>query len=390
MKQKILTDEALIAIKDRRKKEFFKQNRIKGIPYLYARSTTVGVSFDFRRDVAGKRFVIKVGDESSHLDIINRNISRCMHDIAVFKGEERAKFTLLSFINLYFIANSKRVHRDHQGMLSRLKIVMTELSPFLDKDLESITKFDCIQVIDRLRTRNVSPSTLNKYRYALQAIFSLALEMELIDKNPVRLIKKERVSNIKERVLRGYELERFIFHSFAYANPYCGGALLFLLSTGLRAMEALTLKWSFIADSGEYADLPMTKNGRPRRVFFNNSAQMVLRKLKALQMNEYVFYSASKTGHLSYPRVALNSISGLLADEGVLAGAFSLHTLRHTFASNLITLTGSLRLAQIALGHSSSVTTERYTHYTDAQIGTQVSQLDSLLNYPSTKETICK
>lgn len=203
---------------------------------------------------------------------------------------------------------------------------MTELSPLLEKYLKDITKFDCIQVIDCLRARNVSPSTLNKYRYALQAVFSLALEMELIDKNPVRLIKKERVFNIKERVLRGRELERFIFHSFAYANPYCGGALLFLLSTGLRAMEALTLKWSFIADSGEYADLPITKNGRPRRVFFNDSAQMVLRKLKALQMNEYVFYSSSKTGHLSYPRVALNSISGLLAEEGVLTGAFSLHT----------------------------------------------------------------
>ena len=349
-----------------------------------------GYSINYRATGSGKRLVKKVGEVSDSIEKLNNNYAQCLYSIAVFKGEETARFTLLSFINLHFIPYSKRVHRDHKGMLSRLKMVMTELSPMLDKYLKDITKFDCIQVIDRLRARSVSASTLNKYRYALQAVFSLALEMELIDKNPVRLIKKERVSNIKERVLRGYELERFIFHSFAYANPYCGGALLFLLSTGLRAMEALTLKWSFIADSGEYADLPITKNGRPRRVFFNNSAQMVLRKLKALQMNEYVFYSASKTGHLSYPRVALNSISGLLADEGVLAGAFSLHTLRHTFASNLITLTGSLRLAQIALGHSSSVTTERYTHYTDAQIGTQVSQLDSLLNYPSTKETICK
>jgi len=44
------------------------------------------------------------------------------------------------------------------------------------------------------------------------------------------------------------------------------------------------------------------------------------------------------------------------------------HTFRHTCATELLRETGNLRLVQVALGHSSVSTTQRYTHVAAADL----------------------
>lgn len=355
--------------------------RVSDIPHLYARRNKNSTSLIFRADASGHRIVKKIGNINDSIDLLNQRLLRLYNEVAYLKGEMSAPLTLSAFITLYFIPHSEINHRDHKGMLSRLRIIAQAFGPLADRPITEITKFDCIQLIERLRKRGVSPNTLNKYRYALQAIFSLAVEMELIERNPVSKIKKERISNIQERVLRGEELKYFIIFSSEYSNPYAGGALLFLLFTGMRAMEALTMKWSYLSTDRSYIDLPMTKSGNPRRVQLNNSARAVLEHLEALRMNDYVFFSNATNGHISYPRNALNWVCDQLSKKGVLNGHLTLHSLRHSFATNLIEATGSLYVTQIALGHSSSAVTERYTHLSNQHINDSVLQLDTTFNY---------
>ncbi|MEL0614843.1 site-specific integrase [Marinomonas arenicola] len=350
-------------------------------PYIYARKNKHSVSLIFRADVRSTRIVKKIGNTSEDVTVLNQRLSRLRSEVSYLRGEAPAPLTLSRFINTYYIPHSETNHRDHKGMLSRLKILSTELEFISGKLLSDISKFDCIQVINRLRLREVSASTLNKYRYALQAVFSLAVEMELIDRNPVEKIKKEVLSNTQTRVLRGNELHRFTYFSSSYSNPYSGSALLFLLFTGMRSMEALTMKWTYLSEDKSYVDLPMTKSGKARRVHINETAKRVLVHLETLKMNEFVFYSPSSKGHLTYPRNALQWVCTQLSKEGVLKGQLTLHSLRHTFATNLIETTGSLRATQIALGHSSRSVTERYTHLSNEHISNSVKQLDSTFNY---------
>jgi site-specific recombinase XerD len=52
------------------------------------------------------------------------------------------------------------------------------------------------------------------------------------------------------------------------------------------------------------------------------------------------------------------------------------HTLRHSFATHLLEAGTSIRYIQILLGHSSSKTTEVYTHVATNNIRTIKSPLD--------------
>lgn len=58
----------------------------------------------------------------------------------------------------------------------------------------------------------------------------------------------------------------------------------------------------------------------------------------------------------------------------------SIHTLRHSFATHLLEGGVDLRFTQELFGHSSSRTTERYTHVTAKNISKLQSPLDKLSN----------
>jgi site-specific recombinase XerD len=54
------------------------------------------------------------------------------------------------------------------------------------------------------------------------------------------------------------------------------------------------------------------------------------------------------------------------------------HTFRHTCANELLRETGNLRLVQVALGHSSVSTTQRYTHIAAVDLEQAMSVRPSL------------
>lgn len=359
--------------------------RVPQLANLTLRKNKKSTSIIFRAEVKGERIVRKIGEIFDTLEELNSNLARMNHEVSYKKGESSQQMTLALFIYVHFLPTVERELRDVKNLKSRLAIISDTAGSQMDELLENIRKIDVINLLERIRTeRGVSPSTLERYRYAIQSVFSLAVEMELIANNPVKTIRKERINNVRTRVLRGRELELFIVYASQYSNPHAGGALLFLLFTGMRAMECLTCKWSMVSLCGNFIDLPISKSGKPRRVYLNQSAKNVLARMQELKMGEYIFYS-QKNGHLSYPKAALRAVIAQLESARELTAPLNLHALRHTFATTMIESTNSLRATQIALGHGSSSMTERYTHLSNDHLSNSVAQLDHTFKFESTQ-----
>ena len=135
------------------------------------------------------------------------------------------------------------------------------------------------------------------------------------------------------------------------------------LGTGLRVSELANLKVEDIHIRKGQNSLTVTngKGGKDRVVGFNN-------KLKTL-IQEYLEYRDSNSPYLfpsergeKMTRYGIGRVFKTMASKAYLDSKHSIHTLRHTYATNLYKASGyNLRMVQKQLGHSSITTTTVYS-----------------------------
>ncbi len=143
------------------------------------------------------------------------------------------------------------------------------------------------------------------------------------------------------------------------ANPLAVAAIRFLLLTGWREQEALTLKWSEVDFERGFATLPSTKTGKSHRPL-GAPALLLLSGLDRVSGNPYVFPGAVKGESLKEIRRTWYAARHAADLDDV-----RLHDLRHTVASFAVAAGHSLFLTGALLGHSNPATTKKYAHLAD-------------------------
>lgn len=149
-----------------------------------------------------------------------------------------------------------------------------------------------------------------------------------------------------------------------------------LFSSGLRVSELVGLDRDHI-NLRRREFMVRGKGQKDRPIFVSSDAAQWLQKyLDARSDNTkplFIRYGGNKqvdrTGN--YHRLTARSVQRLVAHYALAAGItkhVSPHTLRHSFATNLLMNGADLRSVQAMLGHSNISTTQIYTHVTDPHL----------------------
>lgn len=149
-----------------------------------------------------------------------------------------------------------------------------------------------------------------------------------------------------------------------------------LFSSGLRVSELVNLNRDHI-NTTRREFMVRGKGRKDRPVFISESASEHIKNYLASRKDNlpplFISYSRNNIATTSgdYKRLTSRSIQRIVNKYAKLAGItkhVSPHTMRHSFATDLLMNGADIRSVQVMLGHSDISTTQIYTHVTDEHL----------------------
>ncbi|HSX06130.1 MAG TPA: site-specific tyrosine recombinase/integron integrase [Candidatus Saccharimonadia bacterium] len=234
--------------------------------------------------------------------------------------------------------------------------------------------------LNRLGTNvsdELSATTTNYHLIALRSFLKFCSKRGIValapDKIELARTKRKQVTWLDED-----ELERLFAQPdlTTLAGMRDRAILELLFSSGLRVSELVGLDRDHI-NLKRREFMVRGKGQKDRPIFISLEATEWLQKyLDARKDNTrplFIRFAGNKKVDLTgnYHRLTARSVQRLVAHHALLAGItkhVSPHTLRHSFATNLLMNGADLRSVQAMLGHSNIATTQIYTHVTDPHL----------------------
>jgi len=246
----------------------------------------------------------------------------------------------------------------------------TFLCYFNDKPVSQISNDDLIRFNnDYILAKNLSASFQNQVVNAVKLFFRI-IERKIIDPE---LIHRPKRSKLLPNVLSKAEVKLLLE---VHANIKHRAMLSLIYSCGLRRSELLNLRLTDIDSERKRVIIRLAKGRRDRIAPLSEKILLLLRDyFKTHRPKLWLF--EGQTGGQYDERSLANVLKQALQKSGIKKPV-SLHWLRHSFATHLLEAGTDLRYIQVLLGHSSSRTTEIYTHVSNKSLQNIVSPFDTL------------
>jgi len=234
--------------------------------------------------------------------------------------------------------------------------------------------------IDPKTKKNLKKTTQNYYLIALRSLLNFFVEKDIASLPPskVKLAKDRADKEIK--FLKLDQLSRLL--SSPDSQTIIGlrdrALLETLFSTGLRVAELAALNRDQLRLRPDTQDVEVAvigKGSKIRTVYFSERAVAALKRYlnERKDMDDALFINYRRGGSRSNKprRLTIKSVEDIVKKYVKIAGLPVMatpHTLRHSFATDLLNQGVDLRTVQEFLGHSNIATTQIYTHVTNRQL----------------------
>jgi len=154
--------------------------------------------------------------------------------------------------------------------------------------------------------------------------------------------------------------------------------LMLIYSAGMHIGEAVRIK---ATDIDSRRKLIHIRNAKGKKDRYTLLSEFILEKLrlyyKEYKPKEFLFEGGNGRVHLAERSV--QNVFRRAVEKAGIKKRVTVHTLRHSFATHLLESGTDLRFIQELLGHSSSKTTEIYTHVSKRSIVNIVNPLDKAM-----------
>jgi site-specific recombinase XerD len=231
------------------------------------------------------------------------------------------------------------------------------------KHLETLTRDDVGAFIEHEQDRGLSPSAVSTRLRLLYAFFGFLMERDVIHPDVLKRKMHIKVPDALPRAIDPEEIRQLLA---VIKNPRDRAMILTLLRTGMRIGELLNTKLKDLNLEDKCIEIfEAQKNRIGRVVYLSDDACRALKKWLKLKnpQTEYLF-SGGGSRPLSYPS-AWAVFRKYLDKAGLSHKGYTLHSLRHTCASELLNAGMHLECLQPLLGHHSIEMTRRYARLTD-------------------------
>lgn len=244
------------------------------------------------------------------------------------------------------------------------------VSKYLNKDLINATRDDIKNFFDNF---DGDVKTKAHYLTVLNSFYKYLLFMEKCSINPCDGIKHPKLSKKLPEYLTSEEINKLFDIRLTKPIDYRNKAMLEVLyATGTRISELINLELNQI-DFDECIIRVTGKGKKDRIIPIGDTAMDALKnyilnyRIFLVKTNDNNFVFLNKNGSKISRQGFFKILKGLAFDAGIKKD-ISPHTIRHSFATNLLNNGADLRIIQELLGHENLQTTEIYSHLTNKKI----------------------
>ncbi len=222
----------------------------------------------------------------------------------------------------------------------------------------TLTRRDIGAFVEYEQDRGLQPVSIIGYLRALYAFLAFLVTEEIL---PHEIMQRKIRIQEPETLPKAIPKEDIQLLLDAIASVRDRALILLLLRTGMRIGELLEVKMNDIVLSDRKILIYLgSKNYQGRAVYFNEDAEYALKHWLRIRdvKKQYLFYGKFRE-QLSYS-TAWSAMRKTVERAGLLHKKYSLHSLRHTFATDMVNAGMRIEVLQQLLGHQSIELTMRY------------------------------
>ena len=240
-------------------------------------------------------------------------------------------------------------------------------------DLRRVDHLAIRSYLAHLARKKLARASTARHLSALRSFFKFLMREGVVDANPARTVATPKREKQLPAVMQTSEVALLIEQpdGSEKLGARDRAFLELLYASGLRISELVGIDLDDLELRSRLVKVH-GKGSKERIVPFGSKAEEALRAWLAVR-SELVHDPDEQAVFVNYrgKRITARSVRRLFDGyirKAALRGGISPHTMRHSFATHLLTAGADLRAIQELLGHASLSTTQKYTHLNDWQL----------------------